>query len=141
MRNHSNLVPATHPGVILKEEFLDPLGIKPAQLAKALGVTRARVSEICKGKRDITAETAILLGRFFDTTARFWINLQSHYDLELAKEERLREHHHELFLIMKQYKNGMHIVTKDSETGKTVNKSKYNPEKGLDVDKHLSTAC
>jgi len=76
----------THPGLLLKEEFLDPAGIKPGTLARALGVSRDRISEITKGERDITPDTALRLAAFFGTTAEFWLNLQSHYDLVMAEE-------------------------------------------------------
>jgi len=71
-----------HPGEILQEEFLEPMGISQYRLAKGLNVSARRINEIVHGKRAITAETALRLGRFFGTTAQFWLNLQSHYDLE-----------------------------------------------------------
>jgi addiction module HigA family antidote len=74
-----------HPGEILKEEFLVPLGISANRLAGSLGVPANRISAIINGDRGITAETAILLGRALQTTPEFWINLQAHYDLELAR--------------------------------------------------------
>ena len=74
-----------HPGEILKEEFLVPLGITANRLACSLGVPANRISAIINGDRGITAETAILLGRAFQTTPEFWINLQVHYDLEVAR--------------------------------------------------------
>ena len=75
-----------HPGEILLEEFLKPLDLSQYRLAKSISVPPRRINEIVHGKRAITADTALRLGRFFDTTARFWINLQSHYDLELATD-------------------------------------------------------
>lgn len=74
-----------HPGEILKEEFLIPLGISANRLALSLDVPANRISGIVNGERAITADTAILLGKAFNTTPEFWINLQAHYDLELAK--------------------------------------------------------
>ena len=74
-----------HPGEILKEEFLIPLGISANRLAGSLGVPANRISAIVNGERGITGETAILLGRAFQTTPEFWINLQAHYDLEVAR--------------------------------------------------------
>ena len=71
-----------HPGEILREEFLTPLNITPYQLAKAIEVQQTRISEILHGKRNITADTAIRLGRYFHTTTQFWLNLQSMHDLE-----------------------------------------------------------
>ncbi len=72
------------PGEILEEEFLSPLGLSQAELAKRMGVTRIRISEIVRGKRAITPETAILLGRALNTSAQFWMNLQTSHDLALA---------------------------------------------------------
>lgn len=71
-----------HPGEILLEEFLKPMNITPYKLAKDLHVTPIRISEIIHGKRSITADTAIRLGRYFRMEAQFWMNLQSSYDLE-----------------------------------------------------------
>ena len=72
------------PGDILDEEFLKPMEITQSALAERMGVTRMRISEIIRGKRAITAETAILLGEAFGTSARFWMNLQTSHDLALA---------------------------------------------------------
>jgi len=77
----------THPGIILKEEFLDPLGIKRGTLARHIGVDRSRINEICKGNREISADTALRLSKALGTTARYWSNLQAHYDLELARDQ------------------------------------------------------
>lgn len=71
-----------HPGEILMAEFLEPLGISQRRLAVAIGVPPRRISEIVQGKRRITADTALGLARYYGTTARFWLNLQSRYDLE-----------------------------------------------------------
>jgi len=76
-----------HPGEILKEEFLVPLGISANRLATSLDVPANRISSIINGERSITGETALLLGRTFKTTPEFWMNLQTHYDLEIAKDE------------------------------------------------------
>ena len=75
-----------HPGEILVEEFLDPMGITQHRLAISIGVPPRRINEIVHGKRRITADTALRLGRFFGVSPQFWINLQSHYDLEIEKE-------------------------------------------------------
>ena len=82
-----------HPGEILNEEFLQPMGITQYRLAKAIGVDARRIHSIVHGQRSITAETALLLARFFGNSAQFWMGLQSQYDLEMAGEqlgERLR---------------------------------------------------
>ena len=74
-----------HPGEILREEYLKPLKIKPAQLAKALHVSAPTVNDIVREQRAISAEMAVLLARFFDTTEQFWLNLQDSYDVNKAK--------------------------------------------------------
>jgi addiction module HigA family antidote len=74
-----------HPGEILLEEFLKPLAVSQYQLAKEIGVPARRINEIVHGQRRISADTALRLARFFGTSERFWINLQSHYDLEIEK--------------------------------------------------------
>ena len=71
-----------HPGEVLKEEFLTPMGISQYQLAKEIRVTESRISAICQGKRAIGADTASRLARFFGTTAAFWLGLQADYDTE-----------------------------------------------------------
>ncbi len=76
-----------HPGEILLEEFLKPMGISQYRLAKDISVPQRRISEIVHGRRSITADTALRLGRFFSMEAQFWLNLQSRYDLQRAEEE------------------------------------------------------
>lgn len=76
-----------HPGEILKEEFLTPLNITMYRLAKDIDVPAIRISEIVKGNRAITADTALRLGKYFNNSPEFWLNLQLHYDL--AKEEQI----------------------------------------------------
>ncbi|HZP80842.1 MAG TPA: HigA family addiction module antitoxin [Chthonomonadaceae bacterium] len=78
-----------HPGEVLLEEFLIPLGITQYALARKIGVDQGRISEIIKGRRRLTPETALRLAAFFGTTPRFWLNLQDEYDLEEARN-RLR---------------------------------------------------
>ncbi len=80
-----------HPGIILKEDFLDDLGVKPGTLAAAIGVDRAAIKAIVEGRRAITAEMALRFGLFFGTTPEFWLNLQKDYDLRKARQERLAE--------------------------------------------------
>jgi addiction module HigA family antidote len=75
----------THPGEILKEEFLAPLKMSARALAEAIHVPANRVTEIVRGHRDITADTAIRLGRYFDTTPQFWLNAQTAHDLSKAQ--------------------------------------------------------
>jgi antitoxin HigA-1 len=75
----------THPGEVLREEYLVPLGMSARALAKALGVPANRITEIMRGDRDISADTAIRLGRYFGTDPRFWLNLQAAHDLSVAE--------------------------------------------------------
>jgi len=81
----SKLAPI-HPGEILLEEFLEPMGISQYRLAKDLQVPPRRINEIVHGKRRISADTALRLARFFGTSERFWMNLQLRYDLEVEKD-------------------------------------------------------
>ncbi len=76
------------PGEILEEDFLKPMGLSQYRLAKDIGVPARRINEIVKGERAVTADTALRLGRYFKMSAQFWLNLQSHYDLEVV-EDRL----------------------------------------------------
>jgi addiction module HigA family antidote len=80
-------LPNIHPGEVLREEFLIPLGISQYRLAKAIGVTEARISAICTGKRAVTADTALRLSAFFGTSSGFWLGLQADYDTEEAAHE------------------------------------------------------
>jgi addiction module HigA family antidote len=75
-----------HPGEVLAEDFMAPRSLTANALALALRVPANRISDIVRGKRGITAETALRLGRFFDVTPQFWMNLQSRYDLEIARD-------------------------------------------------------
>jgi len=79
-------IPPVHPGEILSEDFLKPMGISQYRLAHAIGVPPRRINEIVHGKRAITADTALRLGAFFGTDAQSWLNLQAHYDMEIARE-------------------------------------------------------
>jgi len=76
-----------HPGEILREEFLEPMGISQYRLAKDISVDPRRINAIIQGKRAITADTALRLARYFDTSERFWLNLQAQYDLEVERDE------------------------------------------------------
>ena len=76
-----------HPGETIKEDYLLPLGMSVNQLAKALGVGAARLNEIVRGERGITADTALRLARYFGTSAEFWLTLQSLYDLRVAERK------------------------------------------------------
>ena len=80
-----------HPGEILKEEFLDPMGISAYRLAKETGLSQTRISQIIKKERSITAETALKIGKFFGTGPEFWMNLQTLYDLEEVSRQKAKE--------------------------------------------------
>jgi addiction module HigA family antidote len=86
MPRRSAKPPPVHPGEILLEEFLNPLGLSQSRLARDTSVPPRRINDIVRGLRPITAETALRLARYFGTTERFWLNLQAHYDLEVEKE-------------------------------------------------------
>jgi antitoxin HigA-1 len=75
-----------HPGEVLFEEFLDPMGLSQYRLAKDISVPPRRINEIVHGKRSVTADTALRLARYFGTTPRFWLNLQAQYDLDVEKD-------------------------------------------------------
>lgn len=75
-----------HPGEVLLEEFLEPLGVTQHRLAVSIGVPPRRINEIVHGRRRITADTALRLARYFGTTDRFWLNLQTRFDLEVEKD-------------------------------------------------------
>lgn len=79
--------PPTHPGELLREEFLEPMGITPYRLAKCIGVPATRVHAILHGKRGITADTALRLGLFFDVDARWWLNMQAAYELDVLQDQ------------------------------------------------------
>ncbi len=79
-------LPPIHPGEILIEEFLKPMGISQCRLAKDINVPARRINEIVQGKRSITPDTALRLSRYFEMSERFWINLQARYDLEVEKD-------------------------------------------------------
>ena len=78
-------IPPVHPGEILREEFMMPFGLSANNLGKRLGVPSTRIGEIIHGKRSVTADTALRLGRLFGMSAQFWLNLQAAYDLETAE--------------------------------------------------------
>ena len=78
-------LPPVHPGEILREEFLTPMALSVYRLAKAIKVSRPRLNDIVIGRRAVTTDTALRLGRYFGTTPEFWINLQTRYDLDVAE--------------------------------------------------------
>jgi addiction module HigA family antidote len=82
----SKKIPPVHPGEILLEDFLRPLGVSRYRLAKDTGLPQTRIGEIVRGRRAITADTALRFGRFFGTSPEFWMNLQARYDLEITRD-------------------------------------------------------
>ena len=80
-----------HPGEVLQEEFLFPLGLSAYKLSKDVGIPQTRVSEILKGNRRITADTALRLSKYFGNSAKFWLGLQNDYDLEEEKQIKSKE--------------------------------------------------
>ena len=80
-------IPPIHPGEILLEDFLKPMGISQYKLSKDISVPPRRINEIVQGKRSISADTALRLSRYFGLSERFWLNLQSRYDLEVEKDK------------------------------------------------------
>jgi addiction module HigA family antidote len=92
-------LPPIHPGEILIEEFLKPMGISQYRLAKDISVPPRRINEIVHGKRSVSADTALRLGRFFGISPQFWLNLQTRFDLEVTEDliaERLEKEVHVL---------------------------------------------
>ena len=90
MRDKDKTLTPLHPGEILRSEFMEPMGITQYRLAKDLSVQPLRISEIVRGKRGITADTALRLGRYFGLSATYWMNLQALYEIEIA-EDRLQD--------------------------------------------------
>ncbi len=85
--NRTKKLPPIHPGEILREEFLKPLGMSMNKLADELHVPANRITQIVEGRRSITGETALRLARYFGTSAEFWLGIQKDYDLEVARDE------------------------------------------------------
>lgn len=88
---HMNKLNPTHPGEILNEEFLKPLGISQYRLAKDINVAPIRINEIVHGKRSVSADTALRLSKYFGTSAEFWLNLQARFDLEIESDRLEKE--------------------------------------------------
>src|SRR5919108_5824229 len=88
MTMKTKIMPPVHPGETLREDFLKPLGLTANRLAIELRVPVTRVNDIVRGRRAISADTALRLSRYFGTTPQFWMNLQANYDLEMAEDLR-----------------------------------------------------
>lgn len=91
--------PPIHPGEILNEEFLGPLGISQYRLAKDTSVPPRRINEIVRGQRSVSADTALRMSRYFGTSERFWLNLQGRYDLENEKDRLGRRLESEVYVL------------------------------------------
>ena len=87
----TEMIEIEHPGIMLKEDFLDDLGVKPGSFARAIGVDRAAIKKIIDGKRAITADMSLRFGLFFNMSPAFWLNLQKDYELRVAKRDKLPE--------------------------------------------------
>jgi addiction module HigA family antidote len=96
-------LPPIHPGEILLEEFLEPMGISQYRLAKDISVPPRRINEIVLGKRAVTPDTALRLSRYFGQSERFWINLQTRYDIELEKDRLQNRLEHEVQIYTAQF--------------------------------------
>ena len=81
-------LPPVHPGLVLQDEFLTPLGISQAGLARNITVPPKRINDVVKGRRGITGDIALRLARYFGVSAQFWMNLQTRYDLDVAQDAR-----------------------------------------------------
>ena len=87
----AKLIPPPHPGETILEDILKPLGMSVNRLAKALGITAARLNEIVRGRRGITFDTALRLARYLGTSAEFWLGLQLEYDLRVARQAKQKD--------------------------------------------------
>jgi addiction module HigA family antidote len=87
MKTKKNKIAPVHPGEILWHDFMEPLGLSQIALARAIGVTSMRISQLVRGRRAITADTALRLSRYFGTRPGWWLDLQTHYDLETVADE------------------------------------------------------
>lgn len=107
-----NKLNPTHPGEILFEEFLKPFNISQYRLAKDINVPAIRISQIINGKRAVTADTALRLGKYFGNSAQFWLNLQNHYDLEIQLDKLENELEFEVKVFDFAHKNTKTLATK-----------------------------
>jgi addiction module HigA family antidote len=106
-----------HPGEILCEEFLEPLGISQYRVAKEISVPPRRINQIVKGTRAVSADTALRLARYFGTSERFWLNLQVRYDLEVEKARLGNRLRHEVKVLVPAGARGSERVGGDRRTG------------------------
>lgn len=87
MNRRKNKLPPVHPGEVLREEFMKPLGLSASDMAKGLGVAPSTVSLLVRGRRSVSPELALRLARYVGTTAEFWVGLQGQYDLDVASDQ------------------------------------------------------
>ncbi len=87
----TDIIEIEHPGIMLKQDFLDDLGVKPGSFARAIGVDRAAIKKIIDGKRAITADMSLRFGLFFNMSSGFWLTLQKDYELRVAKRDKFAE--------------------------------------------------
>jgi addiction module HigA family antidote len=101
-----NRLPSIHPGEVLLEDFMKPLGLSQYRVAKDIGVPTLRISQIVRGKRSITADTALRLARYFGTSAAVWLRLQARYDLELAEAKTAKRINREVKVLQMAQPSG-----------------------------------
>ena len=97
----SRKIQPIHPGEILREEFLRPFGVSQYRLALDIGVSPRRINEIAHGARAISVDTALRLGKYFSTSPQFWLNLQTHYDLEIMAKRLSGELKHDVKILQR----------------------------------------
>lgn len=102
----NNKIQPIHPGEVLFEEFLKPMGISQYRLAKDISVPARRINEIIHGKRSITVDTALRLSRYFGLSERFWLNLQIRYDIEIQKDSLNKRLQDEVKVLISEKKSG-----------------------------------
>jgi addiction module HigA family antidote len=95
-------LPPVHPGEVLLEDFMEPIGLSRYRVAKDIGVPTLRISQIVRGQRSITADTALRLARYFGTSAAVWLRLQARYDLEMAEKQLAEQIEREVKVLPRQ---------------------------------------
>jgi len=125
----SRLLPPVHPGEILAEEFLAPLGVTQYRLAKDTSVPPRRINEIVKGERAISADTALRFAKYFGTSDLFWLNLQARYDLEIQKER-----------LGRRLDTEVHVFQRPTVGGTTGRPAKPRPIESADRHRQVRSA-
>jgi len=106
-RNNMQKLPPIHPGEVLLEDFMKPLGLSKYRVAKDIGVPALRISQIVRGQRSITADTAMRLARYFGTSAAVWLRLQARYDLEIAQTKTAKRINREVKVLQEGMTRGV----------------------------------